>query len=140
MGKFTQSTATVNRLPFRPRRAFGKSRDLPRAQCLTGVFHESPLPHVFASRWDLFRRDLLLGSDEHRLMPHPSSSGTTSVPRRDSGRHLAEGPTYQGRFSDRRDLLVRSDQHRSITRPIHRARQACPSDLYRRDLLVRSIV
>ncbi|GIX01134.1 MAG: hypothetical protein KatS3mg112_0071 [Thermogutta sp.] len=44
-----------------------------------GAIHELPLP-----RW--CRRDPPVGSDEDRLMIHPASSGTTSVPlRKNSG-------------------------------------------------------
>ncbi|ASV73101.1 hypothetical protein THTE_0499 [Thermogutta terrifontis] len=38
-----------------------------------GAIHELPLQR---------RRDPLVGSDERRLMTHPSSPGTTSVPLR----------------------------------------------------------
>jgi len=47
------------------------------------------------------RRDLLVRSDEHRLMIHPGSPGTTSVPLR-----FFENPSR--RNIPRRDLLVRS--------------------------------
>ena len=40
------------------------------------------------------RRDPLVGSDEHRLMTHPTSSGTTSVPLRPFGGTCLSGPFF----------------------------------------------
>ena len=46
-----------------------------------GAIHELPLQR----RRDLFRRDVLVTSDEYRLVTHPASPGTTSVPLRSIG-------------------------------------------------------
>ncbi|ASV73338.1 hypothetical protein THTE_0736 [Thermogutta terrifontis] len=40
------------------------------------------------------RRDPLVGSDEHRLITHSSSSGTTSVPLRVFGGTCWSGPLF----------------------------------------------
>ncbi|ASV77050.1 hypothetical protein THTE_4449 [Thermogutta terrifontis] len=47
-------------------------------------------------------RDPLVGSDEHRLMTHAASPGTTSVPLRRRRRDPLVGSVF------RKDLLVRS--------------------------------
>ncbi|ASV76680.1 hypothetical protein THTE_4079 [Thermogutta terrifontis] len=70
-----------------------------------GAIHELALHR----QRDLFRRDPLVGSDEHRLITHPFSPGTTSVPLRPfSGGTCLSGPYL------RRDLLVRSVCQRPI--------------------------
>ncbi|GIX01396.1 MAG: hypothetical protein KatS3mg112_0333 [Thermogutta sp.] len=73
-----------------------------------GAIHELPLPH----RRDLFRRDVLVTSDEHRLITHPSSPGTTSVPLRNI---LRRDPLVRSVFF-RRDVLVGSAVRRWIIR------------------------
>ena len=54
----------------------------------------SDLPEGPACQVRLSRRDPLVGSDEHRLMTHPSSPGTTSVPLRSSGGTCLSGPFF----------------------------------------------
>jgi len=79
-------------------------RDVP----VTSDLSEGPACQVRFSR-----RDLLVRSDQHRSTTRRPSSGTTSVPLRPFGGTCLSGPIN----TDRRPVAL------------HRARQACPSDL-----------
>ncbi|ASV72792.1 hypothetical protein THTE_0190 [Thermogutta terrifontis] len=81
-----------------------------------GAIHELPLQ---------CRRDPLVGSDEHRLMTHAASPGTTSVPLRNFGGTPLGGTCLSGPFFRRaplvgaaswKDPLVGSVIQRSIVR------------------------
>jgi len=102
----------------------------------------SDLPEGPACQVRLSRRDVLVTSDEHRLMTHPPSPGTTSVPLRS-----LENPSR--RNIPRRDLLVRSAVQRSIINspspgttsvPLRFLENLSRRNIPRRDLLVGSAV